>query len=177
MTTEPPTEILWYYSEYQPNYQALSVEVPNIKFIQGVPNVQDIKSSSSTPPRLMVLDDLMTEMKSSNEKMTNLFSRGVHHWNISLISIVQNIFYGGLRTARINSHYIVLFKNPSDRLQVSTLARQLYPGNPKLFTEAFHDATSKPFSYLFVDLTQSCPDRFRLRANVLPDEGQTYVYV
>ena len=178
MTTEPPTEILWYYSEYQPNYQTLAMEVPNIKFIQGIPDVQDIKSSGElSTPRLMVLDDLMTEIKSSNEKMTNLFSRGVHHWNISLISIVQNIFYGGLRTARVNSHYIVLFKNPSDRLQVSTLARQLYPSNSKLFTEAFRDATSKPFSYLFVDLTQSCPDKFRLRANVLPDEGQTYVYV
>ena len=176
MSTHPPTEILWFYSEFQPNYQTLMTEVPSIKFVQGLPNVEDLKSEggSGGKPRLMVLDDLMTEMK--NEKMTNLFSRGVHHWNVSLISIVQNVFYGGLRTARINSHYMVLFKNPSDRLQVSTLARQLYPSKSRLFLEAFDDATSEAYSYLFVDLTQGCPDKFRLRTGVLPDQ-QTYVYV
>ena len=175
LSTDTPTEILWFYSEFQPNYQTLMTEVPSIKFIQGVPDAQDLKSAGdASKPRLMVLDDLMTEMK--NEKMSNLFSRGVHHWNISLVSIVQNIFYGGLRTARINSHYMTLFKNPSDRLQIMTLARQLYPRNTKLFTEAFEDATSQPYSYLFVDLTQGCPDKFRLRTGILPGE-QTFVYV
>jgi hypothetical protein len=176
MMTEQPVEILWYYSEYQPGYQALLAEVPGLRFVQGLPDVNELKRDTSLA-RLIVLDDLMTEMGKSGDKMTNLFSRGVHHWNVSLVSIVQNVFYGGLRTARINCHYMVLFKNPGDRLQVSTLARQLYPGGgARTFVEAFTDATSRPYSYLLVDLTQSCPDRFRLRTDVFPGE-QTHVYV
>jgi hypothetical protein len=174
MASEKPTEILWYYSEYQPGYRALLAEVPGLRFIQGLPDADELRRDTSSP-RLMVLDDLMTEMK-SGDKMTNLFSRGVHHWNISLVSIVQNVFFGGLRTARINCHYMVLFKNPGDRSQVSTLARQLYPGTSRTFVDAFADATARPYSYLFVDLTQGCPDKFRLRTDVFPGE-RTYVYV
>ena len=33
-------------------------------------------------------------------------------------------------------------------MQVSTLARQMYPGQNKLLVEAFKNATEKPFGYL-----------------------------
>jgi hypothetical protein len=52
----------------------------------------------------------------------------------------------------------------------------LYPGKSKLFIEAFQDATSVPYSYLLIDLTQSCPEKYRLRTNIFPDE-QICVYV
>jgi hypothetical protein len=122
----------------------------------------------------VVLDDLMAEGSKSKD-LSTLFTRGVHHWGISLVFIVQNIFLGGLRTARINAHYLVLFKNPSDRLQVATLARQLYPKRSSQFLDAFHDATSEPYSYLFVDLTQNCPEQLRLRTRIFPQE-LTMVY-
>ena len=173
MSTVPPTEILWCYSEYQPNYHSLVVENPRVRLIQGMPNLKDLRKDC-TKPRLMVLDDLMLEIVKDNS-MASLFTRGVHHWNISLVSIVQNVFLTGLRTARINAHYMVLFKNPSDKLQVATLARQLYPKNSNYFLEAFQDATSEAYTYLFVDVSQNCPDQLRLRTNVFPGE-LTMVY-
>ena len=172
LATVSPTEILWCYSEYQPNYHSLVQDFPHLRLYKGLPDQKELHSSKS--PRLMVIDDLMGECGKSKE-MTNLFTRGVHHWGISVVFIVQNIFFSGLRTARINTHYLVLFKNPSDKLQVSTLARQLYPRNSNKFLDAFQDATSIPYSYLLVDLSQNCPDELRLRTNIFPGEI-TYVY-
>ena len=173
MSTIPPVEILWCYAEYQPNYHSLVLENPRVQLIQGLPDLKDLRKKSNIP-RLLVLDDLMQESAKDNT-MSTLFTRGIHHWNVSVVFIVQNVFLGGLRTARINAHYMVLFKNPSDKLQVSTLARQLYPKNAGFFLDAFQDATSEPYTYLFVDLSQNCPDPLRLRSNVFPGE-LTLVY-
>ncbi len=142
-------------------------------FEQGLPDIKEMRKVSSHP-RLLVLDDLMLESSKSKD-VANLFTKGVHHWGISVVHIVQNIFCGGLRTARINAHYLTLFKSPGDKLQISTLARQLYPKNVNLFLDAYHDATSEAFSYLFVDLSQKCPEQLRLRAAIFPGET-TIVY-
>ena len=173
MSTVPPVEILWCYSEYQPNYHSLVVENPKLRLVQGLPDLKELRKGSPVP-RLLVLDDLMLEI-SKDSSMASLFTRGVHHWNVSVVFIVQNVFLTGLRTARINAHYMVLFKNPSDKLQVSTLARQLHPKNTSYFLEAYQDATSEPYTYLFVDLSQNCPEQVRLRTNVFPGE-LTMVY-
>lgn len=164
MFTVPPTEIIWAYSEYQPGYTEL-LYLPNLRFVEGMPNVQELKASPDDP-KLCILDDLL------GEDVTALFTKGSHHWNLSCIHLVQNIFYKSLRTARINSHYLVLFKNPSDRSQVNVLSRQLYPKS-SVFVDAYADATSVPYNYLLVDLTQGTPDQFRLRANIFPGELQT----
>ena len=105
-----------------------------------------------------------------------LFVKGSHHWNLSVIHIVQNAFYEGLRSARINAQYLFLMKSPSDQLQIQTLARQLFPRNQKYMTESYHDATSNAHGYLLVDMNQYTPDNLRLRTNILPDQLQI-VYV
>jgi hypothetical protein len=53
-----------------------------------------------------------------------------HHRNLSIIYIVQNIFHQGkeMRNISLNYHYIVLFKSPRDKEQISMLARQINPG-------------------------------------------------
>ncbi len=61
-------------------------------------------------------------------------------------------------------------KNPSDQLQASTLAKQLFPGNTKYFMEAYKDACSESFSYLFIDLSQDTPDHLRLQTNIFPGQ-------
>ena len=103
-----------------------------------------------------------------------LFTRGCHHWNISLIHIAQNAFYDGL-TSRINSDYLVLFKNPADNLQIRVLARQLFPGKIKYFLESFADATEQPHGYLMVDLTQYTRDNFRLKTDIFSKTPVLYV--
>jgi hypothetical protein len=63
-----------------------------------------------------------------------------------------------------------------DAGQIATLARQMYPNQLKFLVEAFEDATRMPYGYLSIDLKAETEQRFRIRANIFPDERQ-YVYV
>ena len=88
--------------------------------------------------------------------------------------LTQNLFPPGKlsRTISLNSHYMIVFKNPRDSLGISTLARQMYPHNTNFLLQSFQDATAKPYGYLLLDLHQLTPDNMRLRTNILPGEKQ-----
>ena len=167
LSTIAPKEIYWYYGEYQPVYQEIAQQNEKIRFICGEPNLAQLQENCHNP-RLIIMDDLMSSIK--KESAIQIFTQGVHHWNMSVVFIMQNLFFSGQRTARINTKYLVLFKNPADRSQVSTLARQMYPGNAKKMVEAYTDATKQKYTYLFVDLSQGCPEELRLRTNIFPGE-------
>ena len=91
---------------------------------------------------------------------------------------MQNIFPKGgeTRTISLNTQYQVLFKNPRDSLQVSILARQLLPSKSHYFIEAYRNATSHAFGYLFCDFTQETPDEVPYRTNIFPHERPIDVY-
>ena len=92
---------------------------------------------------------------------------------------MQNLFPKNKesRTISLNSQYIVVFKNPRDVSQMTTLAKQMYPGRVKFVQEAFVDATSTPYGYDLVDLKQDTPEDLRLRTSILPDDAVQYVYM
>ena len=90
----------------------------------------------------------------------------------------QNLFHKSKKTRNIslNSHYIILLKNPRVTVQITHLGRQIFPDEVKYFHEAFSDATSHPYVYLLVDLKPTTPDELQLRKNIFPPE-MTIVYV
>ncbi|GIY20858.1 hypothetical protein CDAR_607591 [Caerostris darwini] len=57
-----------------------------------------------------------------------------------------------------------------DRSQIMHLGRQLYPSQTKFFREVYEDATSKPFSYLLIDLIPDTDDSLRLRSGIFPGD-------
>ena len=163
-----PDHIVWYYGEWQPIYATIR----GVEFVEGLP---DIGSLDPQKRHLVIIDDLMSE---TDERITSLFTKKSHHRNISVIYIVQNVFHKGKenRTISLNSHYIVMFKNPRDASQITHLAKQMYPGNVKYMQEAFYDATSDPYGYLFIDLKQDTPEHLRLRTRIFPGQNQ-WVYL
>jgi hypothetical protein len=164
-----PDRIVWCYTEWQPGYEELA---DHVEFSEGLPNLDELKSTPGQR-KLVVLDDFMDSLK-KDDRLTRLFTRGSHHWNMSVVHICQALFFGGLRTARINSHYLVLMKSPADRLQIANLARQMYPGNTRHFLSAYNDAvSSSKYGYLFVDCTPDTDDKYRLRTNVFPGQFLT----
>lgn len=171
---EPPNKILWFYGEYQPLYEKLVVTLgDSIQFIEGVPQSFDDYLDKSKR-NLIILDDLMSET-ANDKKISNLFTKGSHHKNLSVILVSQNLFNQG-RESRTISLNLILFKNPRDASQISYLARQMFPENPKYLQEAYKDATSKPHGYLFIDLKSGTSEQFRLRTQIFPSEIQ-YAYV
>jgi hypothetical protein len=92
--------------------------------------------------------------------------------------VSQNLFYKSKhnRTISLNAHYMVLFKNPRDVTQITTLSRQMFPGRGKFLVEAFKDATAKAYGYLLIDLKPDTEEKYRIRTNIFPGERH-YVYV
>ena len=76
----------------------------------------------------------------------------------------------------LNAHYIVLFKNPRDAMQVAILSRQMYPGKSRFLIEVFKDATEKPFGYLLLDLKADTEEMYRIRSGIFSGDRQ-YVYL
>ena len=149
-----PSKVLWSYGEWQPTYWTL----PDIvQLVQGIPDIP----TYSQDPLLLVIDDQMQE---ADSRITNLFTKGSHHRNISVIYIVQNLFDKGKehRTISLNAHYLIIFKNPRDGSQIVHLAKQMYPGKTKYVRHAFELSTQRPHGYLLVDLKQSTPEGYRL---------------
>ena len=169
MIDPSPERVTWYYGEWQSADENL--DIPNMRLEEGLPT-----SFDASKRNIVVLDDLMAE---TDERVTNLFTKKSHHCNTSVIYLVQNLFPKNKesRTISLNSQYIVVFKNPRDVSQMTTLAKQMYPGRVKFVQEAFADATSTPYGYILVDLKQDTPEDLRLRTSILPDDAVQYVYM
>jgi len=163
MISPPPEKIIYCYGEFQPIFN----DYPHIIFNEGLP---DIELSDGKERTLLVLDDLMG---GTNDSVSNIFTKVSHHRNVSVLYLSQNWNDG---TMSLNAHYIVLFRNPRDALQVATLARQMYPGKSKFSVEAFKDATDKAFGYLLLDLKPDTEEKYRLRTNIFPGKRSLYTY-
>ena len=113
----------------------------------------------------LILDDLMSQV---DDRVENIFTKLSHHKSVSVLFLTQNLFFKSkqARTISLNSHYIVVFKNARDAMQISNLARQMYPGNSKFMVEAFKDATNGPYGYLLIDMKPYTEETYRLRANI-----------
>lgn len=160
-----PDKVVWFYGIHQPLYD----EIENVTFVEGLPT--DFKDYLGKHT-LFIIDDLM---HSSNDKrLSDLFTKGSHHWNLSVIFVTQNFFYKGkeMRDITLNAHYLLLCKNRRDMSQITHLGRQIFPRHVKLFQEVFEDATKNPYSYLFIDLHPNTPEDLRLRTNILPHQTQ-----
>ena len=170
--------ILFYYSEWQDGYKSENYvnDGIQIEFREGLPKSEDF-SNDPHLKKLVIIDDLMRE--SSNNVVVDLFTKGSHHKNISVMFITQNIFHKSThsRDISLNASYIVLFKNPRDRAQIQHLARQIYPEDGKFLQEAYQDATAKGHGYLMIDCKQSTLDEFRFRSCIFPDDEYQYVYI
>ena len=168
MISPSPEKIIHCYGEFQPIFN----EYPHVIFNEGLPDLEQFDGKERT---LLILDDLMSE---TNDSVSNIFTKVSHHRNVSVIYLSQNLFYKSKqnRTISLNAHYIVMFKNPRDALQVATLARQMYPGKSKFLVEAFKDATEKPFGYLLLDLKPDTEEKYRVRTQIFPGERQ-FVYL
>jgi hypothetical protein len=176
MMDKKVSEVVWCYGADQALYDRIKESSKiKVKFFEGIPPLNEISPEVNPLPRLVVIDDLMRE---SNNNVVDLFTKGSHHRNLSIIFITQNVFHQGKgqRDISLNAHYLVALKNPRDRQQIMHLARQICPENPKFVQEAFCDATSEPHGYLLFDMKQNTPDDYRLRTKIFPGESNL-VYV
>src|SRR5437868_12630510 len=156
-----PQHVIWCRAEAQPyvERELISYLGSSIEFRDDLPKMSDIGDMDI--PRVIIVDDFMVE---TNEEILKLFTKGVHHRNVSIFFLVQNFFHANkqMRSITLNANYIMVFKNIRDQTQIESLAKQMYPGNVKFLNESFRDATSQPFGYLLLDLKPLTPDELRV---------------
>jgi hypothetical protein len=166
MIDPPPQRIVWYYAEHQ---QKLKDDLSRVGvlFREGCPDLSEFDDGART---LIIIDDLMSEC---GREITNIFTKGSHHRNLSVWFLMQNFFHQAkeIRTITLNAHYIILFKNPRDKQQIKVLARQMYDKDSQAMEQAYAITSAEPHGYLLIDLKQSTPDHLRLRSKIVPGEA------
>ena len=165
--------LLWFSGTKQPAlFQRIkSTFTGTVKFFDSISKEIYEQVESEGKNSLIVIEDLMQET-SGMSGVGKLFTKGRSHLDCNIILLWLNVFPNGseARTLSINTHHMVLFKNPRDKSQVRYFAQHVAPGKVKQFLDVFADATSKKYGYLHCDFTQDTPDKLRFRTNIFPRE-------
>ena len=130
-------------------------------------------SLSPEQRNILVLDDQIS-VASSSTSVADLFTKGSHHRNLTVIYLVQNVYNQGKsqKTISLKSHYSVVFRNGWDAWQFRTMAYQICPNDGKWLADSFTDATSKPYGR--VPANPSTPEDQTVVTNILPGDQLTY---
>lgn len=163
----PPQTIVYAYGEYDVrihNFQKIGAIV-----VAGLP--ADDFLATCKKPILLFLDDLMTVAKESY--LVDLYTKKMHHQNLAVFFLSQNLYDKAVKVARMNSQYIFLMRSASAALHARILGSQLFPGQQAFFADANRKATHKPYKYLMIDMHPTTPNELRLRADIMPGEEQT----
>lgn len=158
---KPRLKVWWCHGQDQELHRE---EIPGVDVTYFSEFVSDFGDDK---PDLVVYDDLMSEI-AGNKALTDVFTKKRHHENVSVVFIIQNLFFQSkeMRTISLNCMYYILLKNPRDRLQLMVLGRQIFPGSIDFFARSVEDAFREPFSHLVIDMTSQCDDKMRLRQRV-----------
>lgn len=176
----PIARVHFFYQTYQDAFDELrrAVSPTPVDFVQGMPTRDWMTERFGGGGRndengvaTIVIDDQGSLL---NQETADMFTVSSHHYDCNIICVVHSLFSKNpaQRLMSLNSRYLVVFKNPRDQSSVIPLARQIDPGNNQRFVDLFRKATARPFSYLFIDLAQDTDERFRLRGNVLFEDGR-----
>lgn len=171
MFFQQPTKNVYAYTQWQPIFESLKDKV---EFFCGLPEKEKLLDwAASTKKLLLILDDLINRIIQSPDYL-ELVTIHVHHMNISVVYISQNLFPQGRfsRTISLNSQNIVLFDNPRDTLQIQVLARKIFPGKVKYFLDCFRKATQNRYCYLLIDISTRSDRRFSFEREYFQTEYQ-----
>ncbi len=165
--------VVFFYSINQPIYDELRKQNIVTKWIKKKPTndefIECVAPFQNRGGSIVVIDDFMSEITKDFVEIITVTSR---HYNTSTILLFQSLFPANplARQISLNVKYVHIHKNPRENAQIQYFARQLQPSNYKWIVEAYHSATSQPFSCFSIDLNQDTPDEVRFLSNFLPKE-------
>ena len=172
---KPPSTIVYVYKVWQTKFDEMKSIVH--MFIKDNENVvNQIKRLARGQSIFVIFDDLLNS--SSLPDISNLFTVDGRHMNMSMAFLTQRMFVNNEHFRQIsqNCDYFVIFKNPRNSSEIRTLAQQITPGSLDL-VDIYINATQKPFSYLFINLTQECPPKGKYLSSLFDTDHKIKVYV
>ena len=151
--TDQDVQVTWFYNHWQPRYEAMEKDLGSqIEFEHGLPDwSESLHELNPEIHHILVFDDLMNQAVNS-PILSRLFTQGRHR-NASVILLMQNMFPKGKYNTDIsrNAQYLVLFRSPSDRKQINTIADRIFAENRFKFMQVYSKATQVPYGYVLID--------------------------
>ena len=182
----PFTCVIYVYKVFQPIYHRLEQLFGGrvrLRFYRdALPDNLTHFLSTLPVSTLIVYDDGANGSKAMCQ-LYELFTKGVHHYRVSVMYLCHTIFdvrEPNIRLLQRNTQYLFLFKSPRDKRQIQILSSQMFPSRKKSaheFMTAFEEETKKPYSYVWLDFRQKTPDYLRFRANLLGTGSPPYCIV
>ena len=121
---------------------------------------------------LCIFDDMITSPNLNI--ISNLFLVDGRHNNLSMVFITQKLFVNNDEISQ-NSDYFIIFKNPHHMQEIHHLNSQMNLGKNEL-TLYYKLATTNPFSYIMINLTQECDDKVKYLSNLFNSPNEIQVY-
>jgi hypothetical protein len=159
----PPTKIIIVYKVFQDIYKYFNNYINTSFYAEDEVDFEEV-TLNNTERLLIICDDLYFSKK-LNEIAEQFLIKGRHR-NTSWLVLTQSIFnQPALKNISRNSSHITLFK--SVRLnEPHIFFSQLRPKSSKVLQNIYAQATEKSYSYLDIDLSQTCPDKLRYKTNI-----------
>ena len=160
------------YKEFQKIYNQFNNFIPTKCF-----NEEDVDLEGLTKNNherlLIICDDLYFSNKL--QEISEHFLIKARHRNISWLVLTQSIFNNtSLKNISRNSTHITLFK--SVRLnEPHIFFSQLRPKSNKVLQDIYRTATENSYTYLDIDLSQTCPDKYRYKSNIFDKFVTVYI--
>ncbi len=136
-------------------YDQLKISKNNIldtfdkKFINELMNEQkEIIENGDIPQHiLLILDDIITDLKNDDELLQQLFFNS-RHYKFSII-ITSQAYHKMPKNVRLNLSHIILFKIPDDD------SKQVYkelPISKVIFNHFYDECTKEKYCFMYIDL-------------------------
>ena len=169
---EPPSKILIIYKEFQPIYLEFNNYIPTKIYNEDEIDLEK-ETENNKENLLMICDDLYFSARIN--EVADHFLIKARHRNTSWIVLTQSIFnHSALKNISRNSTHITLFK--SVRLnEPHIFFSQLRPKSSKVLQDIYKQATETSYSYLDIDLSQTCPDRLRYKTDIFKEVVTVFV--
>lgn len=170
----PPQKVVYFYKEWQDKFDIMKASM-GVQFIEDNDNIVElVRDLGSTA--FIIFDDMLN---SSNLKsVAQIFTVHGRHLNLSLAFLSQRLFNNNENFRQIsqNSDYMCIFKNPRNSQEIRNLASQITPKSHEL-VYIYQKATAKPYSYIFINLTQECAQQLKFINNIFSTNHVISVYV
>ena len=160
---QKPDRVIIIYKVFQEIYNDFKDYFPTTIYTEDECDFEEL-TTLNKDKILFICDDLYFSKKLS-EISEHFLVKGRHR-NTSWIILTQSIFnQPALKNISRNSTHMTLFKNV--RLnEPHIFFSQLRPGSSKVLQDIYAEATEKPYGYLDIDLSQTCPDKFRYKTDL-----------
>ena len=169
---QPPSNVIIIYKEFQKIYNKFNNFIPTKCFNEEDVDLEGL-TKNNRERLLIICDDLYFSNKLP--EISEHFLIKARHRNISWLVLTQSIFNNtSLKNISRNSTHITLFK--SVRLnEPHIFFSQLRPKSNKVLQDIYRKATENSYTYLDIDLSQTCPDKYRYKSNIFDKFVTVYI--